>query len=290
MTEQSEPDPVVVDSARLFGPEAFLGPVRRLQTPAITLAYRQFGAGPAVVMIMGLGGTMRYWSLALLGRLARRFRVTIFDNRGVGYSTDDLAAEMTIELMGRDTAELITRLGLARPGVVGWSMGAQIALALAVDHPGVIGRLVTVAGDSGSANAIQPEPRVAAVFNAGMTPARLIDLLFPDRAAAAKRSYTAEALAGEPQIARRTVTRQLAAEAAFAASPHVYDALPRLGLPVLIVQGCQDVVTNPRNAEILAARIPNARLVRFEGAGHGLAFQKTDSFVSTITPFLTDQS
>jgi pimeloyl-ACP methyl ester carboxylesterase len=87
-------------------------------------------------------------------------------------------------------------------------------------------------------------------------------------------------------VGSATLSRQLDAEAAFASSCHVYDSLPELALPVLILQGSEDVVTSPYNAEILASRIPGAELVWFQGAGHGVAFQEPDRFLETIVSFL----
>jgi pimeloyl-ACP methyl ester carboxylesterase len=270
----------------LAGEGPFLDPALYAATRSVTLGYRQFGSGPPLVLIMGLGGTMRFWPFRLLRLLAERFQVTIFDNRGVGDSTDDVGEEMTIELMARDTADLISRLGLARPGVVGWSMGGQIALALAVDHPGVTGPVVTVAGDCGSPNAIQPDSAIESVFTPEMTTAQLIELLFPAGEVAAKRAYSAEVLANAGGVRSATLSRQLDAETAFAASWHVYDSLPTLELPVLILQGSEDAVTSPHNAEILAKSIPGSQLVWFQGAGHGVAFQEPDRFLETVTPFL----
>ena len=70
----------------------------------------------------------------------------------------------------------------------------------------------------------------------------------------------------------------------------MYDSLPRLDVPTPIVQGCEDVVTDPRNAEILAQRVKNARLARFDGTGHGLPFQDPRRFLSAIVPFLSERS
>ena len=58
--------------------------------------------------------------------------------------------------------------------------------------------------------------------------------------------------------------------------PEVYEELPGIACPVLLVTGTEDVSTPPGNTDILAARIPGARLVRFRGAGHGLMYQFPD--------------
>jgi pimeloyl-ACP methyl ester carboxylesterase len=77
-------------------------------------------------MVTGDTASMSLWMPYLLRPLARHFTVTIFDNRGVGYSTDDLARPLTVPLMARDTGALIEALGLVKPTLVGWSMGGEI--------------------------------------------------------------------------------------------------------------------------------------------------------------------
>ena len=53
----------------------------------IRLGYRQFGRGPDLLMVTGDTAAMSLWTPYLLQPLSEHFRVTIFDNRGVGYST-----------------------------------------------------------------------------------------------------------------------------------------------------------------------------------------------------------
>jgi pimeloyl-ACP methyl ester carboxylesterase len=102
----------------------------------IRLGYRQFGHGSDLLMITGDTASMSLWMPYLLNPLARSFRVTIFDNRGVGYSTDDLHQRMSVPLMASDTIGLIKALGLKRPTLVGWSMGGEIGITMAERYTG----------------------------------------------------------------------------------------------------------------------------------------------------------
>jgi len=112
----------------LSGPGAFLGLVHRIPVGDITIGYRRFGTGPDPIMVTGDTATMSEWTTNLLSRLGRHYRVTIFDNRGVGYSTDAAAVADTVPLMADDTVGLIGALGLRRPALLGWSMGDEIGL------------------------------------------------------------------------------------------------------------------------------------------------------------------
>ena len=56
--------------------------------------------------------------------------------------------------------------------------------------------------------------------------------------------------------------------------------------PTLIVTGTADNVVDPRNADVLAERIPGARLERLEGLGHLFCWEPPEPFVRIVTEFL----
>ena len=62
----------------------------------------------------------------------------------------------------------------------------------------------------------------------------------------------------------------------------------RITQPTLVVQGTADQVVAPGNAEVLAGLVPDARLQRFDGAGHLLSWEQPKRFVRVVTDFLTD--
>jgi pimeloyl-ACP methyl ester carboxylesterase len=62
--------------------------------------------------------------------------------------------------------------------------------------------------------------------------------------------------------------------------------LPRIRARTLVLQGAADTVVDPRNAKLLAGRIPGAQLVIFPELGHLLFWQEPDSFADVVTLFL----
>src|SRR5450759_5942286 len=177
----------LVPGTRPAGTAAFLGPVRQVRAGGITIGYRQFGSGPPLLLIAGEASSMVEWGPFLPHRLSRHFRVTMFDNRGVGYSTDQPARPLTIELMADDSAHLLGALGINKAIVVGWSTGGEIALSMAVRHPGKVRALVLSGATAGGPTAIQPSPKTEASFRSrGLSEAvGLLDSLFPASAHAA---------------------------------------------------------------------------------------------------------
>jgi pimeloyl-ACP methyl ester carboxylesterase len=103
------------------------------------------GAGPAVVMIHGLGGNLLHFNYALAGRLAGEFRLILVDRPGSGYSGRAAGADATLTAQAAAIAKLIRTLGLTRPLVVGHSLGGAVSLALSLDHPDCVGGLALVA-------------------------------------------------------------------------------------------------------------------------------------------------
>jgi pimeloyl-ACP methyl ester carboxylesterase len=172
--------PKLVPHSKLPGPGAFEGPVNKVAVGGIEIGYRQFGHGPDLIMVTGDTAPMSLWLPCLLHPLAANFTVTIFDNRGVGYSTDDLSRPITVPLMAHDTGELIEALGLQKPTLVGWSMGGEIGLTLAEQKPALLGALVTTGGDAGSSHTVPPPPGlVRKLANPKTGDKVFLELLFP---------------------------------------------------------------------------------------------------------------
>ena len=269
------------------GKAAFLGPVRQVPVDGIRIGYRQFGSGPDLVMVMGDTGTMSDWTVDLLSRLARHYHVTIFDNRGVGYTTDDTAVPDTIPLMADDTVGLIKALGLRHPALLGWSMGGEIGLTVAALHPGAISALVSSGGDLGGSEAINTPAAVAKELNSPKTTGpQLMDLLFPADATAARTAYIEQlGLIPPEKVGDETLLRQYQAGQAYGSFEGTWDKLPDSTIPMLITNGSLDEITPPGNAGIITARAKHAKSVLFPDAGHAMLVQDAGRFVSLVTQF-----
>jgi pimeloyl-ACP methyl ester carboxylesterase len=281
--------PKLVPHSALPGAGKFEGPVYKLPVDGIEIGYRQFGRGPDLVMVQGDTAPMSLWMPYLLRPLAQDFRVTIFDNRGVGYSTDDLSRPITVPLMARDTGELIEALGLVRPTVVGWSMGGEIGLTLAEQKPSVLGALVTTGGDAGSSHTVPPPPGlVQELANPKASTKVFLELLFP--ATPAGGAATARFVKGfesipQEKVSPRTLQRQEGAEEAFLSYTGTWRGLPGITTPTLLTNGGLDPGVPPVNARRMHARIPGSSLSIYAGAAHGMLFQDAERFAAQITKF-----
>ncbi|MCX4746260.1 alpha/beta hydrolase [Kitasatospora sp. NBC_01287] len=277
----------IVPNSALSGPGAFLGPVRQIPVDGIRIGYRQFGSGPDLIMVMGDTGTMSDWTVDLLGRLGRHYHVTIFDNRGVGYTTDDTSVPDSIPLMADDTVGLVKALGLRHPTLLGWSMGGEIGLTVAALHPGAISALVSTGGDLGGSQAINTPSAVAEELNSPKTTGpQMLDLLFPADATAARTAYVEQlGLIPPEKVGDETLLRQYQAGQAYESFEGTWDKLPDSTIPMLITNGSLDEITPPGNASIITQRAEHAELVMFPDAGHAMLVQDSGRFVSLVTRF-----
>ena len=72
---------------------------------------------------------------------SKRYRVIIFDNRGIG-KTEEPGEPYTIRTLADDTVGLMDRLGLERAHILGVSLGGMVAQEEAINYPQIVERLV----------------------------------------------------------------------------------------------------------------------------------------------------
>ena len=99
----------------------------------------QEGAGPDLLLVHGFPSTSHDFAAAL-PRLRERFRVTVFDQLGFGFSDKPLEASYSLLDQGRRAGELVRALGVERARVVGHDMGLTVAVEmLCRDEAGELG-------------------------------------------------------------------------------------------------------------------------------------------------------
>jgi 3-oxoadipate enol-lactonase len=249
----------------------------------MNIKWESTGAGPPLLLIQGLGYGRWGWE-PIVPSLAARHRVVCFDNRGIGES-DKPAGPYTAAQMAGDALQVLDEAGIDRAHVLGASLGGMIAQELVAAAPERVEKLVLCCTTPGGPTAV-PMPEVTMRLFAEAPS------LAPE---VAMRRFIENALGAEPRV--ELVDELLARRVANPPDPAGWQAQAAAGMgfagveaaiaaPTLILAGTADNVVDHRNAEVLAARIPGARVELFEGAGHLFFWEKPDESVRIITEFL----
>ena len=250
----------------------------------VRIAYDVHGDGEPLVLIMGLGYGRWGWE-PVVEPLAAHYQVITFDNRGYGDSDAPPGPYTAAQLAG-DTLAVLDAVEVDRAHVVGASLGGAVAQELALRHGGRIEKLVLMATMSGASN-MHPIPAPTLAL---MAEAPTLDPVV------AIRRFVENALEPEPdaalvdrivaiRVAKPPDPAGWAAQAAIWAAFDAWEELPRIEAPTLVVQGEGDVVVDPRNAALLAERIPGAQL-RMVPGGHLFFWNRPDALVSLLAEFL----
>ena len=167
----------------------------------VDICYETFGdpTDAPLLLVMGLGGQMGWWSPQLCTDLTRRgFFVIRYDNRDIGRSSrvrGDRAvvrrhmvttyfgqrrhAPYSMSDLAADAVGLLDHLGIERAHLVGVSMGGMIVQTVAIEHPDRVASLISIMSTTGRRNV-------------GWADLRLLPMLFTP-VACTKEAYLARA-------------------------------------------------------------------------------------------------
>lgn len=213
--------------------------------------------------------------------LAARTRVLVPDLPGFGASAGhparpdlDAWADVLERLLAR-------RLG-PRPAIVcGLSMGGYVALRLADRHPARLAGLVladTRARADDDAGRRARDEAVGRVSTGGV--AALVDALVPKLLAEASSDALRHRV--RELALQQSPAAVVAALRAMRDRPDSTPVLDRLRVPTVVVVGEHDALTPPHEAAAMVARVPAAKLVMVEGAGHLSSLERPDVFTSAV--------
>lgn len=178
--------------------------------------------------------------------------------------------------MAADTAGLLDALGVNQAHVFGISMGGMIAQQLALNHPHKLNKLI-LGCTACSGRELQGVSQQ--LLN---TP--LLDLLFTQSYIKAHRQELTEFLEKtQPHHSKLNgLLRQLGA----IATHETCNILTNIQVPTLVMTGDSDQVIPPENSELLAQKIPDAKLEKFSDAAHGFSYSHADAVAEKIDGFL----
>ncbi|HEU5361951.1 MAG TPA: alpha/beta fold hydrolase [Gaiellaceae bacterium] len=247
------------------------------------IAWEERGSGHPLLLIQGLGYARWSWEPVVPG-LAERYRVLFFDNRGIGES-DKPAGPYTARQMADDALQVLDEAGVRQAHVLGASLGGMIAQELAVLAPDRVAKLVLCCTHPGVRHGLPMPERTVQLFREAGT-------LAPE---VALRKFVENALGEHPpagvaeELYRRRLENPLDPagwQAQAAAGTGFLGVEQPVEHETLIVTGTADNVVEPRNSDVLAERIPGARVEKLEGLGHLFFWEDAPRFVRIVREFL----
>lgn len=255
---------------------------RFIELEGVRLHYTERGEGSPVVLIHGNVVTSAdFQASGLVDALSAHHRVIAFDRPGFGHSTRPRNRLWTPSAQAYLLYRALQQLGIDKPVVVGHSMGTLVALALALDHPGAVQRLVLLSGYH------YPALRVDALLTAPAALPVIGDVMRYTVTAAGSRALMNPALQAmfKPEavppdflptlhkeiLVRPVQLRANAEDAAFmmSAARSLSERYPELEMPVAILAGLDDAIVDAAaHSERLHQAVPQSRYTAVRGVGH----------------------
>ena len=252
---------------------------------SVRIAWERRGSGFPLVLVHGLGYARWGWE-PVADALAERYEVVLLDNRGIGES-DAPPGPYTAAAMAEDVLRVLDGAGIERAHLLGTSLGGMIAQELVLAAPERVDRLVLACTTPGGSKAApMPEQTVRLIGEAPRLEPQVALRRFVENALAPGAPAALVDRIMEHRVATAQPPAAWAAQAAAGATFDAWDRLAEISAPKLIVHGTADVVVDPANAALLESRIPDARVVLFEGAGHLFFWEHPERFVATVGEFL----
>ncbi|MFN0159683.1 MAG: alpha/beta fold hydrolase [Burkholderiales bacterium] len=253
------------------------------------IAVETDGAGEAVLMIHGLGGTSNFWT-PLLPALAR-YRTIRPDLPGAGRS-HRVQGPLSIDGYVRALMRVCGATGVERAHLVAHSMGCIIAFHLAVQEPRLVRSLalfgpLTAPPDVNRAPIRARGEKARTEREAGMQ--AIADATVQSGTSTETRRMRPVAVAA----VRESVMRQCHdgyARSCEALSEAQAADLAKIACPVLLVTGDEDAVAPPQAVRGIAAGIADARAEVLTRCGHWTVYEKPEECGSLLGKFLAQRT
>jgi len=294
----------------------------RAMVNGINIAYYVNGHGEPLVLIVAIEDSQQTWFFQKPA-FGKYFKVITFDSRGAGKS-DKPDEPYTIRQLADDTIGLMNHLGIDKAHILGISGGGRVAQEVAINYPERVKKLVLVSTDHGGEDEVTPEMQkvfgVTEHFSdegkliAGKAQCPVCHEYFQKKELwehqwSAHHAWMLEW--AKSMDFYRLVTQsfnkrlyklfilplaclhlKLVSKEPYirhvegAVGHSTLDRLHLIKAPTLVIIGTGDKLIPPHSSEVMVEKIPNAKLVKFEGGSHTLTIENRGRFNKEVLDFL----
>jgi pimeloyl-ACP methyl ester carboxylesterase len=265
----------------------------RLEVDGLTIAYRELGSGPPVLLLHGWPTSSYLWREVMLP-IAERNRVLAIDLPGFGGSDKPLGVRYGFELFERTLDGFLAALGVEEVGLAVHDLGGPVGLHWAVQRPERVTRLAilnTLVYPEFSEAVLQfikacstPELREQLTSPAGLEAAMGLGL-------ADEANLTEEMLEGVREPFRSPESRRALADAGIGLEPdgfaEIARLLPSLEVPVRVVYGERDRILPDVKETMTRVKqdLPQAEVTALPECGHFLQEEAPDEVGALLARF-----
>lgn len=256
--------------------------MKSISVAGTQVSYSRTGQGPGLLLLHGSGGDGQSTFGHLVDQFSDRYTVLVPDYAGCGASTVP-EGRLTRDLLEAQVAAVLLDAGVGSVAVVGYSMGSQVAGALAAQHPRLVHALVLVGG-----RARNDDVRHRMVFEVALRlqecDPRLADrfMLSHGMSPAFFRSLETEKL---NQLLQRPLPRHAKQRMDFSLNESIADKLSCIVCPTLVVGMTRDTLVPAYHAKELHTMIYGSEYAELD-CGHAVFREATNQIASLIRQFL----
>ena len=260
----------------------------------VRVHYQECGTGAPLVLVHGFMASTSDWK-DVLPLVSNRFHVIALDLKGFGFTAKP-SGGYTLATQAGLVVRLLDHLKIDKAVLCGQSMGGNVVLHVAVQHPERVNALILV--DSAGLNIIQGKGRGAAP---GFTRWPVIGPLVTALALSSdavvrdglRKIYYHKAEVTEERVAtcHRVLKTKAGLRAAMAtqaleSTDLAESVIGSLGQPTLVIWGAQDQLIPLDAAKRFSALIRGSQLVVFEQCGHAPQVEMPGRFAKEVSEFL----
>lgn len=246
----------------------------------LKMYYEIHGQGQPLVLLHGSFMTISLNWGQIIPELAKTHQVIAVEMQGHGH-TADIDRPITYQAMAEDVAGLLNHLRIEGADVLGYSLGATIAMQLAIGHPDLVRKLVFIS------SAFKTEGWTKATRDQ-------IAMLKPEFLVNTPLKTEYDKYAPDPKHWNAFISKMLVFE-----NQHFdlgIDKIRKLKMPILIINGDNDGVEFEHSAELYRAfgggvmadvmAAPKSQYAIIPGTSHVTLMMDTPRLTATIVPFL----
>jgi pimeloyl-ACP methyl ester carboxylesterase len=250
------------------------------------------GAGPAIVLVHGLGANLTHYEYVAPALVAAGHRVCGLDMPGFGHSGKP-HREYSIRWLAGAVTALMDHLGIARATLVGHSLGGLVVADAALHDTSRVERLALISS-AGLFQMPLPFQWVArTIMRPGLVAAalernarRLLEKrVFEERNDKVERFIEQALTRPDPHFVR-DLARVMWSLRKDLVTYHLFDEVERLTMPTLVIYGGRDRLLPTKSVPTWAGKLPVGELEVIERCGHMPIIEKPEQVVARMTSWL----